>query len=286
MPRRLGEPRQVKLDMPGWDSLETVTRLHAGAHIAGLILIALIAALAVFAGVQLRKGAWPEWLDIGAYQLRSRFFEIGCAAILALLVLVEIVAFGYGTRQRTLQDAAEQANASQMRKLNAELQARRDDVSHKRALKENSELRHRLIAAENKVAELERAQSQKRLSSGQKRLMIETLKPFAGQKITVASIRGDDDGQILAQDFVSVLDAAGWDHDGEAGVSTQQWDRDPVGVEVTLNEADARAGRISAGVGALINVVRQLGLVYDNTIYMNDGVPRGQAQLRIGRKLR
>ena len=74
---------------------------------------------------------------------------------------------------------------------------------------------------------------------------------------------------------MSVFEAAGWDHDGEAGVSTQQWDRDPIGVEVTLNEADARAGRISAGVGALINVVRQLGLVYDNTIYMNDDVPSG-----------
>ena len=286
MPRRAGKPRQVKLDMPGWDSLEIVTRLHAGAQVAGLILIALIAALAVFVGFQLRKGTWPEWLNIGAYQLRNRAFEIGCAAILALLAMTEIVAYGYGVRQRTLQDAAEQASAGQMRKLSAELQARRADGGQKRAMKENSELRHRLIAAENKIADLERAQSQKRLSPDQKRLMIETLKPFAGQKITIASIRGDNDGQILAQDFVSVFDAAGWDHNGEAGVSTQLWDRDPIGIEVTLNEADARAGRISAGVGALINVVRQLGLVYDNTIYMNDSVPPGQAQLRVGKKLR
>ena len=272
--------------MPGWESLETVTRLQGDAQVAGLILLALIAALALFVAYQLRNGAWPEWLDVGEYQLRSRFFEIACAAVLALLVAAEIAAYGYGIRRDTLQAAAEQASADRLRRLSSELQARRADSSHGRTLTENSELRRKLIAAENKIAELERAQSHKRLSQDQKRLLIQALKPFAGQKITVASISGDEEGQILAQDLVSVFDAAGWDHDGEAGVSTQQWDRDPIGIEVTLNEADARSGRISAGVGALINVVRQLGLVYDNTVYMNDGVPSGQAQLRVGKKLR
>ena len=83
-----------------------------------------------------------------------------------------------------------------------------------------------------------------------------------------------------------MFEAAGWDHGGEAGISAQQWARDPVGVEVMLNESDARGGRISAGIGALINTVRNLGLVYDNTIYMSDTVPTGQAELRIGKKLR
>ena len=46
------------------------------------------------------------------------------------------------------------------------------------------------------------------------------------------------------------------------------------------------AGKISAGIGALINAVRQLGLVYDNTIYMNDEVPAGEALLKVGKKLR
>ena len=90
---------------------------------------------------------------------------------------------------------------------------------------------------------------------------------------------------VLAQDFVSVFEAAGWDH-GEAGILAQQWDRDPVGVEVMLNDLDARGGRITAGIGALINAVRKLGLVYDNTVYMSDDIPSGQAQLRVGKKLR
>ena len=273
--------------MPGWDSLESVTRLHDGAQLAGLMLVALIAGLTAFVAWQLRKGVWPEWLDLGAYQLRTRFFEIGCAAALALLCASEIAAYAYGQRQQTLQAAAEQESVDRVRKLAAELQAaRRPDVSLNRTLKENSELRQRLIVAENRVAEIERTQSQRRLSQDQKRLLIESLRPFAGQRISIASIRGDDDGLVLAQDFVSVFEAAGWDHDGEAGISAQQWDRDPVGVEIMLNDSDARGGRITAGIGALINAVRKLGLVYDNTVYMSDEIPAGQAQLRVGKKLR
>jgi len=57
-----------------------------------------------------------------------------------------------------------------------------------RYLKENSELRQKLIEAENKLAELEPAQLQKRLSAEQKRFLIEALRPFAGQKVSIASI--------------------------------------------------------------------------------------------------
>ena len=57
----------------------------------------------------------------------------------------------------------------------------------------------------------------------------------------------------------------------------RHWDRDPVGVEITLNEADGRAGRVNVAIGALINVVRKLGLTDGNTIYMNGEVPTGEA---------
>ena len=96
--------------MPGWDSLETVTRLHGGAQAMGLILLALAVAFAMFAAYQLRGGAWPQWLDIGEYQIRTRFFEIGCAVVLALLIVAQLVAYGYGLRQRTLTVAAERAD--------------------------------------------------------------------------------------------------------------------------------------------------------------------------------
>ena len=92
--------------MPGWDSLETVNALHGGLQLAGLVLLLVLGALAAFVGYQLRTRAWPEWLDIGDYQLRSRFVEIGCAAMFALLVICQGAAYSYGVRQKTLTETA------------------------------------------------------------------------------------------------------------------------------------------------------------------------------------
>jgi hypothetical protein len=272
--------------MPGWDSLQTVTAAHGIFQLVGLMLLVIAATLAGFVAYQLRSGVWPEWLDVGAYQLRSRFFVTGYAAVLALLFVTEIAAYSYGVRHASLIAAAEQAGADRIKHMAAEAKPRPVVEGSSRYLKENSELRQKLIDAENKVAALERTQTTKHLSAEQKRFLIEALRPFAGQKVSIASIRGDDDGLILAQEFVSVFEAAGWDHHGEDGVSTQDWPRDPVGIEVVLNEKDARADQIPPGLAGLINVVRQLGLVYDNTVYMDNDVPEGQALLKVGKKLR
>jgi hypothetical protein len=99
--------------------------------------------------------------------------------------------------------------------------------------------------------------------------------------LTVLGVRG-----VPASRPAMAGESAGWDHRGEAGVSTQDWPRDPVGIEVVLNEDDARADHIPPGVARLINVVRQLGLVYDNTVYMDNEVPASQALLKVGKKLR
>ena len=80
--------------MLGSDSLETVTAVHGAFQLAGLLLLVIAAGLAGFVAYQLRTGIWPEWLDVGSYQLRSHFFAIGCAAVLALLVVTEVVAYG------------------------------------------------------------------------------------------------------------------------------------------------------------------------------------------------
>jgi hypothetical protein len=272
--------------MPGWDSLQTVSAVHGVFQLVGLVLLAVLAGLAAFAAYQLRGRHWPEWFDVGNYQLRSRFFAIGCAAVFAFVAVSGIVAYSYGLRQNSLMAAAEQASADRIKRLVAESKWRPGTDTPSRYLKENSELRQKLIDAENKLAALERTQTQKHLSPEQKRFLIEALRPFAGQKVSIASIRGDDEGLMLAQEFVSVFEAAGWDHHGEAGVSTQEWPRDPVGIEVVLNEDDARSDHIPPGVAGLINVVRQLGLVYDNTVYMDNDVPNGQALLKVGKKLR
>lgn len=149
-----------------------------------------------------------------------------------------------------------------------------------RAEAEISRLQQQLTQAERKVASL---QARRRLSEDEKFALIDALKPYAGQRVSIAAIAGDEDGKAYAEDFAEVFEAAGWQH---PAVSYQQWERDPVGLEVTLNEADSRAGRISTGVGALINIVRRLKLVDGNTAFMNSAVPAGQVQLKVGKKLR
>ena len=51
-----------------------------------------LAGLAAFVAYSISaSGGWPEWLDIGEFQIRSRFFEIACAVVLALLLVTEVV---------------------------------------------------------------------------------------------------------------------------------------------------------------------------------------------------
>jgi hypothetical protein len=148
-----------------------------------------------------------------------------------------------------------------------------------RAAGEIARLERELAGAERKLATLT---THRRLSIEEKYAMIDALRPFAGQKISIAAIDGDEDGKVYAKDFIEVFEAAGWEH---PDIAYRRWDRDPVGVEITLNEADGRAGRVNVAVGALINVVRKLSLTDGNTIYMNGEVPAGQVQIKIGKKL-
>jgi hypothetical protein len=373
--------REVDALMPGWDSLESVTRIYDAAQIAVLILIALLLAGGVLLLVQLRRDAWPEWIDVGRYQVRSLACEVAGGVVLALLMIAALAAYGYGFRKDALKTAAAQPQADQarmaddsrlrqaeetkgrgadqakahqaeeetarqaddasvprpidvqadrpaptgqqaepgelallQRKLSetekqvaeeqrklSEAESQRVDVQRKLSQAENQiaelrrtpseaaaqvrDLQRKLSETESQLAALHRKEMQKRLSDDEKKRLIEALAPFAGQKVAVAFRLGDEDGKTLAEDFVAVFKAAGWNYGGEAGLSVQRWDRDPVGVEIALNEADARAGRISNGIGALINAVRKLRLSYDNTIYMSREVPAGQAVVKIGRRL-
>jgi len=148
-----------------------------------------------------------------------------------------------------------------------------------RATAEISRLETELTRAQQRIASLT---EQRRLSIEEKYALIDALRPFAGQRVSIAAIDGDEDGKVYAADFAEVFDAAGWQH---PAVTYRRWERDPVGVEITLNEADGRAGRVNGGVGALINIARKLSLVDGNTIYMNGEVPAGQVELKIGKRL-
>src|SRR5580704_6406455 len=161
--------------MPGWDSLDTVSSLHGSAQIAGLILLVVLLGLLAFVATSLRKGLWPEWLDVGEFQIRSRFVEIACVVVLALLLVTEVTGFVYGRRLTALSATAVLDSAEQLKRLAAEAQdLRKRPVSAQletpsRYIKENSELRQKLNDAEGRLAELDKLKAQKRLSEDQRR---------------------------------------------------------------------------------------------------------------------
>ena len=300
--------------MPGWDSLETMAGLAGAAQVLSLLLAVLLAAAGVVAYIHMPRWNWPETVTISALPIRTpwfalervrlstRFLEISALAAVAVMIAMQLAAFGLDLRRNALYASADRTHSEQavgqvarlqrQDKQIAELQRQNKDIEARRAAgakrsaAEIVSLQLRLKEADNQFVEFQRTLGQRRLSKDEKEALIAALKPFAGQKIAIASISGDDESRLMADDFVAVFDAAGWDHSGEEGVTVKTWDRDPVGIEIALNEDDARAGRISVGVGALINVVRRLGLTKDNTIYMNGDVPSGEAQVKVGKKLR
>lgn len=296
--------------MPGWDSLEVVARVHGVFEIVGLVLLALLVSGGMAAYLWLRGGGLPDQFVFAGVRLRGDLLAAAVAAAVAALVGAEIVAFGYGWRKDALARAALTAQSEQLRRHSEDAQRRSGDGAQMQA--ELLRLRQALAAAESRLAEARAAgelrrdaevsrlqrkladaetrlaalERHRRLTEHERHALIEAIKPYAGQKVTVAAILGDDEGKVFAEDIVAALDAAGWEHDGEGGISYRQWDRDPIGIELTLNEADARAGRIAPGVGALINVMRALGLSRGNTIYMTSELAAGEVMLKVGRKLR
>ena len=195
----------------------------------------------------------------------------------------------------TLRRAGEQAGARHAAEI-AELHQRLRQTESRRVASVES-LRWEVRQAEARAAtaierletDLKRAerklmvlQAQRRLSIDEKYALIDALRPFAGQRVSITAIAGDEDGKVYAADFAEVFEAAGWEH---PAIAFRRWDRDPVGIEITLNEADGRAGRVNVAVGALINIARKLSLTDGNTIYMTGDVPAGQVELKIGKKL-
>jgi hypothetical protein len=304
---------EVRIVMAASDSLATVAWLHGAAQILGLAMLVLLAAATVYAYLHVPRRDWPVAVDMPGFPVRTRWFaierlrlpvrslEITAAVAVGLLIIVEFSAYALGHRHATLLASVQEARGDQVSsqaarlerqaKQIAELQRQRKEFETRRtaeaahSAEQIASLQQQLKDANSQFVEYQRTLGQRRLTKDEKDALVTALKPFAGQKVTIASIEGDSEGKLLVDDLVAVFDQAGWDHYGEAGISTEQWDRDPVGIEITLNEDDARAGRISAGVGALINVVRKLGLTRDNTIYLNGKVTAGEAQLKVGKKL-
>lgn len=145
-----------------------------------------------------------------------------------------------------------------------------------------------LADADKKVAELQQQQAPRRLTNAQKQTLIAALAPHKGQKITLLTILGDGEAKRFLEDFIAVLDAAGWDHNGDAGILYGNFGgtNDPIGVIVLLNAATAAQKRGPLAVLPLTQALAGIGLVKANDVTPSNDVKPGDIGLVIGRKPR
>jgi hypothetical protein len=228
--------------------------------------------------------AWlPGWNSIETSTRLHDFFEVAGIVILGLLVLAEIIAYVYGHRRDDLiaitgRDAA----------LKSEQEYRSAQEYHK---VETAEMQAALNAAKKNAADAgekaEKAiaqQAQRRLTDTQKRTLIAALEPFRGQKVKIASVMGDADAGRYKMDFLDVLRVAHWSFNEGTDVSQAVIMPTPEGIQVTVNQDDASAGRVLNSAMAFVQVLHKIGITNSDTIFVNPQVPSGQVELVIGTK--
>lgn len=224
----------------------------------------------------------PGWDSLKSVTQIHHWLEIAGIVFLALLVLSEAFAFGYNSRKDELVGASQRAadEARGQSEQQAE-QRRRSEVESLQ-----SRLAEAARAAGEAIATVQAAQSPRRLSEEQKRLLAEALVPFRGQRIDIYCVIGDGEGKRYARDFVELLRSIEWNDGGGTGINEGGgWSSDPVGVEVHMNDAETRTGRIPQSVQALVGTLSRLGLLVEpSKIWRNTQVTPDRIRLIIGHK--
>jgi hypothetical protein len=111
----------------------------------------------------------------------------------------------------------------------------------------------------------------RRLSSAQRKEIVERLSQFKGTKIAAGAPFGDDEAQTYRDDFVNALSDAGWAFDGHVG--EEEIDPPLIGVWVTMNREETEAGRIPDAVEALLATLINIHVI--------ERTPQGKMPLRV-----
>ena len=225
----------------------------------------------------------PGWHSLESVSSIHRTLEIAGIVCLGLLVLAEILAYLYGHRRDEL--AAERAQQQGIA-AKAEHEGQVAELSAKLAKSERAakESVAKAEQATRKALDVEAKQAPRRLTATQRAALVELLSPHRGQAVSVACIMGDIEGKTFAEDFVSALRQSGWLFEGEPGVGQAVYDKDPVGVEVTINESEARGNRVPTAAMALVDALKKTNVLSGNAIFVNPKTPPNLIELRIGKK--
>ncbi len=216
---------------------------------------------------------FPGWESLESASNWTFGLHIAAVAFALLLGLSEFLAFVYGKRAEALRVIAESASAEQRK--------REIDEANTRHEAEVAELKKKAEEAERKITAFQKQQADRQLSPAHRNALIQALSPFRGQKITITCIVSDVEGCRFAEAFKAVFVASGWSCEGvNQSVYTGGH---PLGIEATINQAEAQAGRIPQAADRLIGVLMTLGLS-GQEIFVNPAVPVGQIEFRVGRK--
>jgi hypothetical protein len=218
----------------------------------------------------------PDWDSIESTSRWSDILFWAGIICLVLLAATEVASHIYGSRSSFLSNEATRLTEAQRQHDEAEAEDRRKA--------EVGTLQKQLAEADKKAAEALQQQAPRHLSESQKQTLIAALSPFAGQKITIASVMGDAEGESYREDFLVVLRAARWSFDEGSDVSQAVIVPTPVGVQVTINQDEAQAGRVLNSAAVFVTTLLQLGIVPDRTMFINQQVPAGQIALKVGTK--
>jgi hypothetical protein len=125
-------------------------------------------------------------------------------------------------------------------------------------------------------------QSPRRLSDTQKQALLDVVRPFKGQRISIVCILGDIEGRTLARDLVEVLRKAEWTGiEAGSGITQAEYDKNPKGAVLSVSHEDATAGKVPPAAQPLMQALKQFGLL--TGAGNSDKVPAASLELRIGR---
>ena len=160
----------------------------------------------------------PGWNSLVAAGSIAHSLHIAAMVVLALLVVAEGMALVYDDRKYALIGAAE-----------LDITASRDQERREIEERDHNEI----VELQRRLEETQRQQASRRLTSTDEQTLVGALSPFPGQQIDITSILGDMEGQQFANEFVSVVQQAGWN---ATGVNQAPFSTNSIGVEVFYRE--------------------------------------------------
>jgi len=192
----------------------------------------------------------PGWSSLESTANWVWGFHVAGLVFILLLAASEILASIYGKRADTLRDIAESVRAEK----------RQQEINEANAFHaaEVEALKREMGQAERKPGAFQREPTDRQLSPAQGNALIQALSPFRGQKIRVVCGVNDVEACRFAEAFKAVFVAAGWNCDGVTQAA--YIGSHPLGIEVTVNQAEGQAGRIPQPADRLMKALIVLGL--------------------------